>query len=147
MKKISIITIIGAGIIAAGLYFLFKKPKASTTTKDTKPAIIPGATQTTETQPAAIPAGSVALTGPQAVQILKKGSRGDLVKVLQVHLNQNRSFYRTALTIDGIFGEMTEQELARQLDGEISINLYTLNIIGYNTTTFKPVYKMEGIFA
>lgn len=58
-------------------------------------------------EPAPVPSGAL----PKCSTVLKRGSRGDMVKMLQNHLNSQPLTVLRPLVVDGVFGPATETML------------------------------------
>ena len=156
MKKISIISILAVGAIGVGVYFIYKKNKANAAAKKAAaaataaaPGAGPGAATGTPNPAGVVTTGTgqnwKILTAQEQAQILQKGSRGDLVKVLQVYLNDRAGMFGTRLLVDGDFGGQTETALARELNGAIRTDLSSLGIDAYYLATYKPLEIWLGI--
>ena len=137
MKKINIITIIGLGIIAIGVFLIYKKMQ------EKKNAKIPTGTSgsgTSGTGSGTSGTGSNLNLGgmnggsttPEIIldktKVLKYGVTGNEVKALQNYLNKN---YNARLVVDGIFGELTQKAL-QDYKGRSQVTLLTLGIININ---------------
>lgn len=128
MKKPNWIIIgISAVGIAAVIYFLWiKRKKAKAAATETK------------TETGSMPTIKILSDNDKNI-ILKKGSSGDLVKVLQIILNEKETLgFVAPLEIDGIFGTNTEDKLNR-IKGKTTVQLKEFNVLSY-TPDFKPVY-------
>lgn len=113
-KKIITVLVIVA-IIAIGLYFVFRKPKAAITTGA-------GSVTSAGTDPNAIDA--------TIVFPLKSGSTGKGVKQVQAYLN---SKYNAGLTVDGIWGPKTNAAANTYLNRDnVSSDVY----VKWNLSSF-----------
>jgi hypothetical protein len=163
MKKISIISILAVGAIGVGVYFIYKKNKANAAAKKAAAAAAAAAAGTTNTNTnnnnntnttnggnlgntttdfnsgtfLYKPNNAEDLTTTEKSTILKKGSTGKLVKILQRYLNYKEP--ANALTVDGNFGDLTENKLIdvlfytnRPLGALPIISYDPNNFIGYN---------------
>jgi hypothetical protein len=156
MKKISIISILAVGAIGVGVYFIYKKNKANAAAKKAAAAATAAATgtgtsngtgtgtgtttpntagveNTTAGNTNIAPSNAIDLTTAEKSTILKKGSTGTLVKILQTFLNFQEP--ENPLTVDGNFGELTEKKLIIY-DNYISRSLGALKITKYNPSNF-----------
>lgn len=159
MKKISFLSVLAVGAIAAGVYLAYKKglfkkeagKKDATATGSTGTGS--SATGSTETGSSATgssgtgssgttgsnvntniaPSNAIELTTAEKGTILKKGSSGTLVKILQTFLNFKEP--ANPLTIDGNFGELTEKKLI-EVQNYTTRSLGALLITKYNPNNF-----------
>ena len=115
-KTLSLLAIIAGIALVVAYWEQIKAQFARLTSK-------PGAAQPTTATPVYNPS-SATQTAPNAKevsyqQILKRGSRGESVKMLQTLLNGG---WQTGLSVDGIFGNKTEAAL-HTVTGKYSITL------------------------
>lgn len=102
MDKNQKILLVSIGLIGLGLYFFYKQSKQDSVSADEE---LKGSDSTTETAQA------------NWDKILKKGSKGIEVEILQKALKQ--------LDVDGDFGALTEARLKRVTGlTEITLNQY-----------------------
>lgn len=147
MKKVSYITVVGVIALGAVIYLIWKKRKENAaktggTTGSTTTAAAPSGATAPGTTTGAGSTGSTTTAGGtlkyftpfERAQYLIKGSSGDQVKALQSFLNDNAINNAAPLTIDGQFGQATENALDAQFN-RISIALDMLNIAGLDTST------------
>lgn len=151
MKKISFLSVLAVGAIAAGVYLAYKKglfkkeagkkdatgtgstATGSTETGSTATPNPAGVENTTAGNTNVAPSNSIDLTTAEKSTILKKGSSGTLVKILQTFLNFQEP--QNPLTVDGNFGELTEKKLI-DYENYISRSLGALKISKYNPNNF-----------
>ena len=133
MKKTNwlIIAITAAGIGAVIYYFLWKKRAEAKLDAEQKRI-------EEMTAAGSMPTIKILSDNDKNI-ILKKGSSGDLVKVLQIILNEKETLgFVAPLEIDGIFGTNTEDKLNR-IKGKTTVQLKEFNVLSY-TPDFKPTY-------
>ena len=134
MKKTNwlLIAITAAGIGAVIYYFLWKKRAEARLDAEQK--------RIEEMTAAGNMPTIKILSDNDKNTILKKGSSGNLVKVLQRVLNEKETLgFVAPLQIDGVFGMNTEEKLNR-IKGKTIITLKEFNVISY-TPDFTPRYS------
>lgn len=125
------------GIIAMaiiGLYLYFAVKKAKTTTIDQTKVINPDSATALNTAKTPYSSGKIAtnsqISKATSLFPLKKGSKGEAVKKLQVWLNSHIKLPFLPLSVDGNFGGLTQSAASRIIGAtEISEAWYNANVI------------------